>query len=68
MTPAEVLDLAAGLGVKAARDWLAGEGVTLSDDLIADARASLLALFRGPGVTHAKRLVIEDLRAAPEEG
>lgn len=63
MTLAEILGWAAGLGVEAARSEAARHGVTIPPELAAEAAQELASLFvRGPGVTHAEHLVVDDQR------
>lgn len=41
----------------------AAVGVTISDDLLRDLEAQVRSLLRpGPGITHAKTLVVDDYR------
>lgn len=63
MTLMEILGYVAQLGVEAARDEAAKLGVTLSDELVVRGIGTLAAVFgRGPGVTTADELVVDDER------
>ena len=45
------------------RAWLHDEGVTLSEELVLELESIMRGiLYRGPGVTHAERLVVDDQR------
>lgn len=63
MTLEDILRLGVAFGVSKARDWLADAGVTLTDELVKELEATARHVLQGaPGVTHAKRLEVDDQR------
>lgn len=63
MTPADLIEAAAKLGLDTIVDALSGHGISVPDELRERAEKALQDLL-GPGVTDARRLVVDDTRPA----
>ncbi len=66
MTLDQLIAVGVGVGAAKMREWLAGEGVTVPDELLHLVETVMRQLLRArPGVTHAQALVVEDEREPP---